>query len=114
MLGHKSLRTMTSRKTKEEVQAELEQKHKKLTEEKSTMIEMFSILEILLATKSIPLFKVFILLCSPSKGIITKLFCKNGFPLLPKQHHKSRLCGSSSQKKARNISRLDCWEIVSF
>lgn len=88
MLGHKSLRTMTTRKPKEEVQAELEQKHKRLTEEKNTMIEMFSILEILLATKSIPLFKVFIMLFSPSKGTITRLFYKNGFPLLPKQRQK--------------------------
>jgi hypothetical protein len=41
------------------VQAELEQRHKRLTEEKDTMVEMFTILQILLATQSISQFQAF-------------------------------------------------------
>jgi hypothetical protein len=78
MLGHKTIKTMASRKSKEEVQSELELKHKKLTEGKNTMIEMFRILEILLATKSIALFKVPTKIFSLSSAITTKRFFING------------------------------------
>lgn len=50
---------MTTRRPKEEVQAELEQRQKRLNEEKETMVEMYTILQILLATRSIQEFRSF-------------------------------------------------------
>lgn len=50
-LGHKTMKTMTSRRPKEEIQAELEAQQKKLIDERHTIVEMFKILEILLAKK---------------------------------------------------------------
>ena len=48
---------MTSRKTKEEVQAELEGQEKDLLAEKHLIVELFSIVQIVLAEKTIPIFK---------------------------------------------------------
>ena len=58
ILGHKSLKLMTSRKTKEEIRDEIETKLKTVIAEKLIVVELFNVVEILLSTKSIRLFKV--------------------------------------------------------
>jgi len=54
------MKTMTTRKSKEEVQAELESMQKQKIEQKYTIIEIYKIVEIVLANKEISLFKVFL------------------------------------------------------